>query len=229
MTTPTTTTYLPLLEAFIVPNWVPTHKRTIKVTLNTLKQYTTNRYKVSSDTVLVFVDGVFKVLPMRTVTSILYRDELQFPELPPGVLVPPKSDRVSWLLASVRATLNDINRAALDQYGNTIVVCTEYNHLDRQLHVTMSGFWATLPVYVRHKWLQELWQLYARLAEAYEINPNRKCISLFQYDNPSVVVGHRTPWESWVDGGPKHQYNLINKVQHPDPAQTVPTNERRVP
>ena len=200
--------YLPILEPLLLPSVMPRRETFLTITLKSLQTVQSARYKVTETTVIMMVEGEIRTYPITEVTGMVYLDELVYPELPPGVSEVAKADGRGWVKSNLRALFNQVNQAALTEWGNALVVCVEFNLIQKSLEVTMTGFWSSLPSFVRHKWLQCLWDLYTKLIVLYGVNLEYNRITLHPYNSSTKIIGYRSPWRSSVEYGPDCHYNL---------------------
>ena len=200
--------YLPILEPLLLPSVMPRRETFLTITLKSLQTVRSARYKVTETTVIMMVEGEIRTYPITEVTGMVYLDELVYPELPPGVSEVAKADGRGWVKSNLRALFSQVNRAALEEWDSTLVIYVEFNLIQKSLEVTMTGFWSSLPNFVRHKWLQCLWDLYTKLIVLYGVNLEYNRITLHPYNSSTKIIGYRSPWRSSVEYGPDCHYNL---------------------
>lgn len=202
--------YFPLVEPLLLPKYMPVRQRTISITLTNEQEVTSVHYKVTEHHVIISTSAGIETYSMNAVKGITYQEELKYPILPSGITTPSKSDSLKWAISTIRAVLAECNEKSRTLYTNPITVCVDFDQITKTLILNMTGFWSTLPAFVRHRWLQDFWALYAKLIVMYGASPDYHRVELRPFDEADKVIGRRSPWQSWILDGPECRYNLLN-------------------
>ena len=151
-----------------------------------------------SNIILNTVTEVLKY-PLTSVASITQTENTIYPELPPGYSTPDKSAGLSWVIVNLRAVFQEVNTVSMVDYGYSVVVVVDMA-ADLGVSLTMSGLWSTLPVCIRHRFLEVLWYKYLTMLECYGVESHR-AIHLYAYNNAAVPIGARSDAILMVSGG----------------------------
>lgn len=195
---------LKLLSALVMSRYMPTRKTICEVvdlqweTMQCAKVITTSH----ALTIYDIRDGSITRRPLSDIRAVRYTDKIQYPELPPAFKTPQKGDSLEWVMASIRASLHDVNDASEALYGKPLVIAVNFNRQCKVLEVHMSDLWKEIQSHIRHNFVNDLWIRYCTLVERYGADPDYDKICVYDRSGDGIPRGIRTPRRLKVIGGP---------------------------
>lgn len=206
----TTISYYSILDPMVMCALLPRTEDLKTLIMADGREITTEFMCRSASSVSVLEGGTVRTYSAEDVVNISHETRLIYPELPPGYKTPERDDRLGWVRATVRAILDHVNQNSLRDFSNPLVVSVDLNMISKTLELTMTGFWSTLPLFVKQKFLNSLWDVYCTLLARYGVTLEYGRVEMFPY-NSSVSVGYKSRYRSVVEGGlectyTQHQY-----------------------
>lgn len=190
--------HMDLISTLAMSQTMPTKQISVKVTLKCGVILLGVSYSLEKANILLNTAISVIRCPLESIYDIVQTENIVYPELPPGYNTPDKSASMSWTINNLRAIFQEVNTVSMVQYGYSVVATVD---IDTGVSLTMSGFWSTLPVYIRHRFLEVLWYKYLTMLECYNAPSKYKRIFLWAYDNALSPIGIRTGYKFMVRDG----------------------------
>lgn len=191
--------YMDLISTLAMSQTMPSKQVSVKVTLVRGAEALGVSYSLEeSGVILNTLTAVFR-LPLGSIASVVQSETLIYPELPPGYNTPAKSASLSWVIVNLRAILQEVNTASMVKHNYSVMIAMDIT--DTGVSLTMSGFWSTLPVHIRHRFLEVLWGKYCTMLECYGVSSSYRSLCLYTYDNAAITIGVRSDYRLMVHGG----------------------------
>ena len=197
--------YLKLLSALVTSDYMPKQQLTTEVVGSDWNYVKCSKAVVTSDDVVIYpwAGGAYITkIPFDNLRALRYTDTIEYPELLPAQQVPDKTDLLGWVLASVRASLNDVNRVSDSLCDRSLVLSVDLNHELNCLQVVMSSLWPAVDVNVRHHFINALWVKLKALVNGYGADPAYNRVYVYPWDDTEEIIGYRTTTGMKVVDGP---------------------------
>lgn len=199
--------YLTLLEPLVTGLHAPKRIPSVEVKLrdgSVLQGTTVIKHDDAAVVTVISSKGSIHY-PSNTIKRIIHKHSIVYPDLPGGINPPDASDPVRWVSATLRAAMADLNTNSISDHGGQLMISVSVDPLCRVV-VTVTDVWSEFPGYVRHKLLELLWDLYSTSIDIYGAPADYKEFTMRACDYDKTPVAVRTPWKSWVHGGPDYIY-----------------------
>lgn len=192
------TFYSSILKPLIFPDILPRTSTNIDLYLIDGRVITTPSVSFTKSSVTIVENGHLSTYDLAMVYDTTYTSDVIYPALPPGIHTPLRPDPKGWVKANLRAILNIVNENSTKDHAHAIVISVEINEARKSLVLAMTEFWSTLPIFVRQRFLSELWNLYSKLLSLYDLSMEYYRIEMY---SSGRSIAYRSRWRSTVEGG----------------------------
>lgn len=194
--------YMDLLGVLHSTKTLPTTKRTCRVRLLSGNDIHCKLARQYNDRVII--DGntpsVTYDLAVSDVSYVLYQTKTIYPTLPAGIPTPDRSNGSQWLIANLRAILEEVNTKSSAQYGGLLVIAVNYDQNVNGIRLTTSTLWDKLPPHIRCSFLQKLYEYVALMAKYYKV-PEKLYRLFVVRSSDGNYIGSRTETRCYVKDG----------------------------
>jgi hypothetical protein len=202
------TKYTSILTPLISCKSMPLRETVSHVVFTNHREFTTSYTSTVGEHTTILEGGLLRTYTTSTdIVSISHETRLIYPQLPPGIKTPERDDLLGWVKATLRSVFNEVNQSSIAGHNNALVMSVNIDQIKRTLDVTMTGFWSTLPLFVRQRFLTLIWDVYGKLLVTYGVSLEYYRIEMYRYDNASEPIGYRSVYRSFIDGGLEITYN----------------------
>lgn len=193
------TKYFSILEPLVVCTTLPRYEHIVEIITYDGRTLTANSIGIYDGVLSAVLNNVIHEFDLDGISSVVHHDKLIYPDLPLGYAVPNTREPMRWVITTLRVILAKVNSNSNRDHGAELVIATDINCDYKRLSLTMTKHWSILPVFVRDKFLESLWNIYCILLSRYGAGDDYKSIELHSSDKPGII-GYRTQWSKFVDG-----------------------------